>query len=331
MHKIIIKLFTNKEADQLDRFTCILILLLFYFVASILIAMGIILRFDFTGHGASLNKSNLGTFGDFFGGVVNPILTFFTVSGLATTIIMQRVALLSTGIQRFETTFFSMLTLHNNIVQQLHFNSSIIPDRVGIERMLLHAGLAQQPRSDDVEGRSVFSAVLIALENGMNSDYDIVRVYKDDLQDSHNYVLGHYFRNLYQILHLINRQDGVLLSESQAREYASIIRAQMSAHELAILFLNCQKDVVDDGRFRDLLRQYRMLEHLPLSYHEKTQELRASNFQAPTEYLEYYFIPETVDMRQLKVQVMDSGAYGKNPSVRKYLGSPLLITSKNRR
>lgn len=322
MHKIIIKLFTNKQPEQLDRFTCILILLLFYFVASILIAMGFILKFDFTRHGSSLDKSSLGTFGDFFGGVVNPILTFFTVAGLAITIIMQRVALLSTGIQRFETTFFNMLTLHNNIVQQLNFNPSVIPDRVGIGRMLLHAGMVQRPRPDDIEGRGVFAAILIALKVGIDSDHDIVGVYKGDLQDGHNYVLGHYFRNLYQILHLINRQDGVLLSESQAREYASIIRAQLSAHELAILFLNCQKDVVDHGRFRDLLRQYRMLEHLPLNYDEKTQELRASNFEAATEYLEYYFLPETVDVRQVKVQVIGSGAYGQNPSVSKYLGSP---------
>jgi len=75
----------------------------------------------------------VGIFGDFFGGVLNPILTFFTLFGLIVTIVIQRQELRlarseyektadALGTQAIETTFFNILDLHHKIVDNLKFN-----------------------------------------------------------------------------------------------------------------------------------------------------------------------------------------------------------------
>ena len=85
----------------------------------------------------SIGKSGFGEWGDFFGGVLNPILTFLTFMGLLITIVIQQKelresrrelkrsadALLeqvdNSRQQNFETTFFQMLATHNRIVDSI--------------------------------------------------------------------------------------------------------------------------------------------------------------------------------------------------------------------
>jgi uncharacterized membrane protein len=113
---------------------------------------------DIWGHWGQ--TTNLGTFGDFFGGVFNPILAFFTVSGLAFTIVMQRAGFSEARTRAFETTFFNMLDLHTKVVQDLHFNPAIIAMDEGLARIVKLAGLPKPKPPDPVSGRSVFSTLL---------------------------------------------------------------------------------------------------------------------------------------------------------------------------
>lgn len=87
-------------------------------------------------YNVELYKS-LGSFGDFFGGTLNPILTFLAFIGVLITIILQKIELgltrkemiRSAGAlenqnkaitkQNFEAAFFRMLTLHNTIVNSI--------------------------------------------------------------------------------------------------------------------------------------------------------------------------------------------------------------------
>ena len=78
-----------------------------------------------------LNKdTSYGTWGDFFGGVLNPILTFLTFMGLLITIILQQTELKQSRKefqgqkealenQEFDNKFFQMLNLLNNITNNL--------------------------------------------------------------------------------------------------------------------------------------------------------------------------------------------------------------------
>lgn len=250
----------------------------------------------------------LGTYGDFFGGVVNPVLTFGTLIALAITILMQRLQLrdarnetkensLHAQQQAFESTFFNLLTLHTENVKNLRFDDD---------------DLSGQKAS---EGRAVFALVLNYL--AINCHYADNRLagYRL-LQKNRNDIFGHYFRHLYQILNQIeNFKASMTLDEKYIfqKRYANILRAQLSSHELVLLLLNCTKKTVDEGRFRDLVVKYEFLEHLPATKGEdgvpSVPELGLSGGKI---FLDYF--PNVWEIKR-----HPHGAFGKNEVFKGYI------------
>lgn len=338
MHNWLYAFFTSGKNDDLDDTTKRLIRFLFYFCVAIVILILCLLVINFVGHKKSA-VPYLGTFGDFFGGVLNPILGFFTVIGLAVTVVMQRISLKASRLLAFETTFFNMLELHNNIVQQLRFDPLIIPSRdIRADANLPHEkakffgsvlpslkSLLSLPsnRNHIHEGRAVFSEILKSLDRATDQIRDFGEVYKHDLQDKHNYVLGHYFRNLYQILKHISRGERSVLTAEQAKEYSAIVRSQLSSHELALLLLNCGPTVVDAGAFLKLVVRYRMLEHLPLRTSPDKKSLNLLEYSINKNYIEQYFTKRKRTNREAiesnRPWVVLPGAYGTNPEVQQFL------------
>lgn|GEM_PF-2097607 len=283
----------------------------------------------------------LGTFGDFFGGVLNPILTFGTLLGLAITIMMQRAQLIDaqkntkdsaavSNIQTFETTFFNLLTLHTATVGDLRF----FPAEVK-----LPSQLAAQLRDnahpilefikypiENTSGRAVFATVVRTMfekyrqarQNILDLDIkdpsDVYRI----IQERHNDYLGHYFRNMYQLLSFVEEYpsrlaDGDGHDEHAARKrYTNILRAQLSAHELTVLFYNCGEQMVDSGEFRELVIEYEMLEHMAIEYCYDKHSLLLKGFTgfAIHDFRKYF---EDGGGKLLP------GAFGANPQIAKYL------------
>lgn len=287
-----------------------------------------LLAVDIWGHWGA---KNLGTFGDFFGGVFNPILAFFTVAGLALTVVMQRAGFSEARTRAFETTFFNMLDLHTKVVQDLHFNPAIIERNEDLARTVALAGLPEPKAPDPVSGRSVFSAVLSAINR--YNDADKLRVY-EWFQKNHNDILGHYFRNLYQILRLVKKFEREL---EDPAIYTAIVRAQLSTYELQLLFYNCLGEMVDSGAFRDLVKRYKLLEHLPLVYEPAqspgrgaapnstgtSHRIRGENLPTDLACFEQYFEEEfhkgvLVNGRNVTYK---PGAFGTNPQVKRYLAA----------
>ncbi|MGK5060972.1 putative phage abortive infection protein [Janthinobacterium sp. LB3P112] len=337
MMKIFYQLFTDGDKEELDVGTKKLINALAAVVLIVASIVVVLLVIDYRGHATGAvqpnaeagagnagqngaTQFNYGTFGDFFGGVLNPILTFGTFIGLAITIIYQRISMRATRLQAFETTLFNMLELHNQIVAQLRFNpislETVAPAVPG--KLTFKIQPAGWTPPEMAEGRAVFNQILEALKvQAKKRESSIVETYKDVLQDQHNYVLGHYFRNLYQILRLIKRNQGPVLSKFRAQEYSAIVRSQLSAYELALLFLNCQRNVADhNGKFKSLLVEFELLEHLPLKRGTTHQSLEALDFSAEIESFKYYF-----DFDRQNNLKFTPGAYGTNPEVSAYIKS----------
>jgi hypothetical protein len=69
--------------------------------------------------------------------------------------------------------------------------------------------------------------------------------------------LGHYFRHLYHVFKFVDESP-----IENKKKYTSIVRAQLSAYEQALLFYNC---VSRSGiaRFKPLVERYALLENLP--------------------------------------------------------------------
>jgi len=121
-----------------------------------------------------------GTFGDFFGGVLNPILTFGTLLALAITLLMQRTQLIdekvradksaqTSNLQTFETTFFNLLNLHNATVADLNLNpgSIMLPReeaRVTAQRKTGEVPIISHTHAG-ATGRSVFASVLYLMQD----------------------------------------------------------------------------------------------------------------------------------------------------------------------
>jgi hypothetical protein len=164
--------------------------------------------------------ASLGTFGDFFGGVLNPIFTFLTFFGLIITIVIQRMELrlareeyektaIALNTQAIENTFFNTLDLHHKIVESLKFDPKIFSEG-NHERMLKLAGV-NLPVKPTYEGRNVFAAILLELRNNCEGMADLHSRYKF-IQSEHNHILGHYFRNLYQALKAVDNYPSEMLS-----------------------------------------------------------------------------------------------------------------------
>ncbi|WPN72478.1 putative phage abortive infection protein [Pseudomonas germanica] len=245
---------TTKNLYSIFRFALI--------SSAIVFLLNIILRANYF----SVLDLKLGEFGDFFGGVLNPILTFLMFIGLIVTIVVQKNELAlardefsktanalkeqseSSKKQILENTFFNLLKFHHEALDGLQFNEEILCCSVTIK-----AG-------ERTAGRAVFSSILnwmhieeapeTALENYTN------------FQISENHVVGHYFRGLYQILKFI---DDCELPDSEKEKYSRILRAQLSTDEIALLFFNCICLDVDSGQFRALVVKFKLLEHMRLS------------------------------------------------------------------
>jgi hypothetical protein len=306
------------------------------------------LAVDFFGH----EQLAPGTFGDFFGGVLNPLLTFLTFVALAITMAMQRVQLRTafadsaaatyqTTLARFETTFFNLLDLHNAIVRDLHYAPGEIlldhekPDpEEGFEvrRRGSRACSLLSGEAEDITGRRVFALILETIEekvhvpNAFRDDLTPIIVYKA-IQDDNNHILGHYFRNLFQALSLIDAYAKKLAGKNSAdpfstRRYSNLLRAQLSTNELALLFFNCLKDMVDGGRFLELVVEHKMLEHMSIDYSPRFNSLKPTGYDLEIRgEVEQYLVGGLKN----DVKQFSSGAFGNNPKIHKF------IAKENRR
>jgi len=211
----------------------------------------------------SIGKSSFGEWGDFFGGVLNPILTFMAFMGLLITIVIQQTelresrremkrsadALLEQSHnakrQNFESTFFQMLRVHTGIVSAI--------DLVNDEGNVTH-------------GRDCFNVFYTRLskiyranqkkvESGV-PDIDVLRRTYAQFWAKHQVELGHYFRFLYNIVRFIKESNFV------NGPYLRLVRAQLSDQETLVIFYNCVGS--EYGRlFKDLAEEFSLLDNMP--------------------------------------------------------------------
>ncbi|MCK9621273.1 MAG: putative phage abortive infection protein [Methylobacter sp.] len=231
-------------------------------------------------------ESSYGTFGDFFGGILNPILTFLTFLGLLITIVLQKKELaltrqelhtsalaLSQQVetqekQRFEDTFFALLEQHNRLLDKIVENSV----------------------SYDSEGTPGNTASIV--EHSMNfliGNRDYYPLFENNLnlQESKaklltfKPILNQYFRVLYQILKFVasncpastvkGKFHRELLSETECSQeeklYANIVRSFLSEDIYYLLAINCFCEDQSDHfiEYKILVERYSFFEHMPIN------------------------------------------------------------------
>ena len=238
----------------------------------------------------------LGQMGDFFGGTLNPILAFLSFCLLLITIKLQSKELKnstkelaksskalkkqskSLKIQNFENTFFNMINLHNQIVdnsslmtRKSHFDYrdasilSTIPRNMHENKKYVYAILGKKvpiEEDKDYHGRKAISKLfdILDLYISLNKGSLTINKFYDNFYEEYNEIVGHYFRNIYQILKFIDSKE-----LKDKKFYSNILRAQLSSKELALLLINSLSDYGKNKLF-PLLVKYEFMEPLPLIY-----------------------------------------------------------------
>lgn len=187
--------------------------------------------------------------------------------------------------QIFESTFFQLLRLHSDIVHRIRY-----------EDVDIQSVDDARPQSDRLSGREAFRAFYDRYNQSYRHRISIMAQdgeYEPDSAESNDlgygdlrqavvhayddfYVhvqsgLGHYFRNLYQMVKFVDSSSASL---EERESYMSFIRAQLSSYELLLLFY---KGLSDYGRrnFKPLIERYALLENMPkdLLIEERHKEL----------------------------------------------------------
>ena len=223
-----------------------------------------------------------GTFGDKFG-AVNALFSGLAFAGLIVTLLyqkeelkLQREELAQTREelkgqreefeeqnktmkrQRFENTFFNMLSLQQEITHNLSYENPIqdeaelmrydVKQRIYKNRAVFE-GLYTNAIID-YDGSRCYGGIINKLAIHGCAAYSLVRGLS---------FLDHYFRHLYRIFKYVDTSDSI--SEDERYEYACIVRSQLSDYELVMLFYNC---LTSNGRakFKPIIEKYVIFNNL---------------------------------------------------------------------
>lgn len=254
-----------------------------------------------------LEPDDRGTLGDMFG-TVNALFSGLAFAGIILTILLQRKELRyqrdelretraefiiqnkTLKNQRFENTFFNLLSLHHQIIEGIDFDiqvkkkdgKSFIASIENIEYELV-----------TVKGRDVFKDKFEIL----NKELSTIKPEKFNVKYLEVYTtvqtdFGHYFRNLYRIIKYVDSTEFVSKSELNIKSddtsteseleyenrnflirysYTSMVRAQLSDYELLWIFYNCLSQN-GNRKFKPLIEKYTLLKNMPIDklYDKKT-------------------------------------------------------------
>jgi len=261
--------------------------------------------------GLFYEDASFGTFGDFFGGVLNPILTFLTFMGLLITIVIQQKELRDSRIefkgqkealqlqqsemqiQSFDNKFFQMLNLFNDIKKQLH-----------------------------IEDDELFKQLVSNFKSIMNKkDFNERFI---EINNQHDTTFKYFFLNLYQLMNYI---DTKAPNEDMKKNYTNIIRAQLSKDELILLFYNCIGiEKISGNKYIELVNKYAFFEHVTYEdlffRRDKNFTLEGVNFdwENPNITPESNIVPEYIDNGNFLYELLNKYsiyAFGKNTDLLK--------------
>ena len=219
-----------------------------------------------------------GLFGDMFGGI-NALFAGLALAGVVVAIILQRQELnnqkrefekqdKTSQIQRFELTFFNMLTLLSEIQNSLHYKKT---ELIAMSKGFNSSAMTEtiQKISTEKSGREVFSFFREKLLQQLKSAPEADTAFKVEIQNfifnkpvEANIQLGYYFKNVYTILKYIKIEECLTFLEK--RKYSNILRAQLSYDELFLLMCNSAYNE-DFFLFKLLLEKYSILKHFYLA------------------------------------------------------------------
>lgn len=171
-------------------------------------------------------------------------------------------------IQGFENNFFKLLELHNNIKDKIYIKDHNNYEKKGTERFeelykqfkilyenkgLKITSIGDHPRSLKLVGKNK------TYYDEIKGKLEITRInetYKEFFTSKQG-ELGHYFRNMYNIMKYIDNA-GI----NDKKFYSNLFRAQLSSYELLLLFYNSISELGFE-KFKPLIESYSLFKTMP--------------------------------------------------------------------
>jgi uncharacterized membrane protein len=224
-----------------------------------------------------------GTIGDFVGGLLNPAFSFIALIFLFFTIRIQSEELKQSTkelaisgkalteqsntlkLQQFENTFFQLLNLLANTRDRVFFEKEICES---IEDPESSGESIDLPKTIGGKGHSAFQAMLNELSSHYffratksTLDHGLICEAYEVMERDLTAIFGHYFRLVYNILKFIDKED---ISNERKPTYINILRAQLSEHELSLIFYDAWyfSEKLKRPKFKELIIKYAVLEDI---------------------------------------------------------------------
>lgn len=196
----------------------------------------------------------LGTFGDSFG-ALNTLFSGLAFAAISLSLYLQAQEIKETRKevaaqqeqqvqQVFESSFFQLLQLSNEIVKGVQY--------IGVQRSGPTRNTSGKESFDAIR-EDIASLALTNNNYGRNTVERYEYFYINNVHDE----LGHFFRNLYQIVKFVHSSP-----VKDKKFYTNIVRAQLSSNQLFLLFYNGLSKFGRE-KFFPLLQEYEFFEHLP--------------------------------------------------------------------
>lgn len=204
----------------------------------------------------------------YIGGVISG---FFAFGAFFVAVSANRIQNKTGNLQRFETTFFNMLNLQQQITNDLIYNEDISDDddsntnkyQIIQGRELFHyfwntlhlRSLSEESGKEDNFG---YEESPFIYRNGLKSLIEDFGSEEYECQKIPSY-FDHYFRHLYTIIKFVHNTD--FLTWEEKYKYTSIVRATLSRYELVWIYYNCLYGAGVE-KFKPLVEEYSLLKNM---------------------------------------------------------------------
>lgn len=214
---------------------------------------------NFRKHDLSTAVAEWGQFGDYLGGILNPIFGLISVVIISATLQSQ---VRSSRKQEFDNQFFALLSLYDSVLQSIDRHSS----RDGMVR----------------KGRDCFHLFYKDIVRISEKNKVPISVAYSSFLEIRGWEVEHYFRTVYHLFkHVRDGQSVSLVAESEKKKYYDLIKSQISQYELILLWLNTQSQ--HKGKWDQLISDSHAdpFEHLNKGLLNNTHLLKLGDPPAP--------------------------------------------------
>lgn len=230
-----------------------------------------------------------GVFGDSFG-AINALISTLAFAGVIVTFWLQRKELdlqrqelkaqreefaqqnKTLKLQRFENTFFHMMELQQQIVNDLNIRLS---DKEKVAQHSIEGYTDVETIVDNsVKGRQVVQYIYRHLDGGFWRgvfDEIIESGQEGYVNAPYRDLLDHYFRHLYTILRYVDETDAFELNDDgkpdaenewrQKYHYTTIVRSTLSRYEMSMLYYN-GLSIFGREKLKPLIEKYALLNNI---------------------------------------------------------------------